>query len=380
VSPPPRESSPINASTAKSTSAPLSASGTSASKTERCHWLNVMASLESKFSKKKITSADLDRLGSMSEWNAMKQGLMYECSDEVIDAMRNNCHDKLMVYKNIPPTRPMSRLNLIRDILGSSQSSIVIEPPFYADYGINIHVGKNFYANFDCCLLDGADIIIGDDVMLGPGVQIYTAHHPLDPQLRLTGKELCHAVTIGDRVWIGGRAIILPGIYIGDDVTIAAGAVVTKDVPNSCVVAGNPAKIIRKLDKNSLEPGGEMGGYCERRAMRTCIDDKDVSVDYTGDDASSGKLSRQNSGASVQSREDRMPKRKISLERFRTQQRETEKRYTFITRTFSLLSISAIGAVYAWSIRDPISFKDSVKTFHDLVKNTTQKLTSFIKQ
>jgi maltose O-acetyltransferase len=102
-----------------------------------------------------------------------------------------------MLSSTSPP-----HIHLIKDMLGSSGAVTVVEPPFMCDYGVNIHVGENFYANFNCCILDGADVIIGDDVMFGPAVHVYTAHHPIESSLRYSGKELCHPVTIGNRVWV----------------------------------------------------------------------------------------------------------------------------------------------------------------------------------
>lgn len=117
-----------------------------------------------------------------------------------------------------------------------------LEPDFYCDYGFNIELGARFYANHHCVMLDAAPIWIGDDVMFGPGVQIYTVTHPLDAALRQSGIEQAKPIQIGHRVWIGGGAIILPGVTIGEDAVIAAGSVVTKDVPAGTVVKGNPAR------------------------------------------------------------------------------------------------------------------------------------------
>lgn len=122
-----------------------------------------------------------------------------------------------------------------------------IEPTFRCDYGYNIFLGNNFFANFDCVMLDVCPIRIGDNCMLAPGVHIYTATHPIDPVARNSGAELGKPVTIGNNVWIGGRAVINPGVTIGDNVVVASGAVVTKDVPDNVVVGGNPARIIKKL-------------------------------------------------------------------------------------------------------------------------------------
>ena len=122
-----------------------------------------------------------------------------------------------------------------------------IEPNFWCDYGYNIAFGKNFYSNHNLIILDVAPVVFGDDVMIAPNVQIYTASHPLNPNERCSGLEFGKKVVIGNKVWIGGGAIILPGVTLGDNVVVAAGAVVTKPFPDNVVIGGNPAKIIKKV-------------------------------------------------------------------------------------------------------------------------------------
>ena len=231
-------------------------------------WLQIMESIQNKVGNQKITSKCLEELSD--EWLYMKTGMLYVAENPIIDAMRHSAQQKCYMYNSIPVARPSSRTVCLKDTLGSTGEQVVVEPPFMCDYGINIHVGENFYANFNCCILDGADVTIGDDVMFGPAVHVYTAHHPIEPALRYDGKELCHPVSIGNRVWVGGRAVINPGVVIGDDVVIGAGSVVTKDVPSGVVVAGNPAVIIRRLDLTASADADtkEMGFYCERRAQR----------------------------------------------------------------------------------------------------------------
>ena len=126
-------------------------------------------------------------------------------------------------------------------------SSAYIEPTFYCDYGRNIFIGEQFYANHNCIILDGAEVHIGARVMLGPNVNIYTTTHPTDPILRASGKQYCAPVIIGDDCWIGGGAIILPGVTIGNAAVIGAGSVVTKSVPAGVVAAGNPCQVIRAV-------------------------------------------------------------------------------------------------------------------------------------
>lgn len=141
---------------------------------------------------------------------------------------------------------------LIYQQLFGQVSSAYIEPSFYCDYGSNIFLGERFYANHNCVILDVAEVRIGDRVMFGPNVQIYATTHPLDPVERATGKEFCAAVTIGDDCWIGGSAVILAGVTIGKGSVIGAGSVVTKDIPEGVVAAGNPCMIIKNINPDKV--------------------------------------------------------------------------------------------------------------------------------
>ena len=132
---------------------------------------------------------------------------------------------------------------LLREHLGAVGEHVIVRPPFHCDYGYHIHLGSRVFVNFNCVFLDGARVTIGDDTRIGPAVQIYTAIHPMDPDQRLRGLESNRPVTIGKNAWIGGGAIIVPGVTIGDDAVIGAGAVVTRDVPAGGVALGNPARL-----------------------------------------------------------------------------------------------------------------------------------------
>ena len=136
---------------------------------------------------------------------------------------------------------------VIGELFGRSDATAFVNPPFYCDYGSHIEVGKNFFMNYNCCILDVAKVVIGDNLQCGPNVAIYTAGHPLHPQARDSALEYGIGVTIGNSVWIGGNTVILPGVHIGDCAVIGAGSVVTKDVPAWTVAAGNPARVIRKI-------------------------------------------------------------------------------------------------------------------------------------
>lgn len=135
---------------------------------------------------------------------------------------------------------------IVTELINAPQGAF-INPPFYCDYGKHIYVGKNFFANYNCTILDVADVIIGDNCMLAPNVAIYTAGHPIYPDTRNSGYEYGKKVTIGNNVWIGGNVVICPGVHIGDNVVIGAGSVVTKNIPDWSIAAGNPCKVQRKI-------------------------------------------------------------------------------------------------------------------------------------
>ncbi len=134
----------------------------------------------------------------------------------------------------------------VKELLGKSEGAW-INPPFYCDYGKNIEVGKNFFANYNCTILDVAKVKIGDNCQMAPNAAIYTAGHPIHPDTRNTQYEYGKEVVIGNNVWIGGNAVICPGVHIGDNVVIGAGSVVTKDIPDWSVASGNPCRVIRRI-------------------------------------------------------------------------------------------------------------------------------------
>lgn len=183
----------------------------------------------------------------MTEQEKMAAGLWFNPADKVLAAQRQHAKALCVQMNQQGPLPFKAHQQQARQLFGKL-GSCYIEPNFFCDYGYNIELGQNFYANHHCVILDAAKVSIGDDVLLGPGVQIYTVTHPLDAVQRKSGLEKGVAVTIGNSVWVGGGAIILPGVSIGEGAVVAAGAVVTKDVPAYVVVAGNPAKVIKTLD------------------------------------------------------------------------------------------------------------------------------------
>jgi len=184
-----------------------------------------------------------------NEKEKMLKGELYNAADPELVSERMNARRLTKLFNESIETDDNKRTELLKELFGSTGESIYIEPTFRCDYGYNIHVGENFYANFDCVFLDICEIQIGDNCFIAPGVHIYTATHPLDAKERISGAEYGIPVHIGDNVWIGGRAIINPGVKIGNNVVIASGAVVTKDVPDNVVVGGNPAKIIKCIEE-----------------------------------------------------------------------------------------------------------------------------------
>ena len=151
---------------------------------------------------------------------------------------------------------------IARELIDAPEGTM-LTPPFYCDFGKHIHVGKNFYANYNCTMLDTAPITIGDNCFIAPNVGIYTAGHPIHPQTRASRYEYGKAITIGDNVWIGGHSVILPGVHIGSNVVIGAGSVVTRDIPDWVVAAGNPCAVKRKItdaDRRKLFRDEEIDG------------------------------------------------------------------------------------------------------------------------
>ena len=188
---------------------------------------------------------------TMNEWNKMIQGIEYDSSDDFLVSLRRKTRRIIKKY-NRSDEDPKTRRRLLEKLVQHPvEKTVIIEPPFYCDYGINISVGKNFYANFNCVILDCASVQIGDNTLLGPGTQIYTAYHPVNPSARRSHFECAQPVKIGDNVWIGGGAIILPGVKIGNNTVIGAGSVVTKDIPPDVIAAGNPCRIMKAVAHNT---------------------------------------------------------------------------------------------------------------------------------
>ncbi|MCI8696736.1 sugar O-acetyltransferase [uncultured Acetatifactor sp.] len=172
-------------------------------------------------------------------------GLAYVADGSVFEEMQE-CKKILQRLNFMDRTDFAGIAKTVKELLGESEEAFV-NPPFYCDYGKHIRVGKNFFANYNCTLLDVAEIRIGDNCQLAPNVAIYTAGHPVHPVTRSSGYEYGKEVVIGDNVWIGGNAVICPGVHIGHNVVIGAGSVVARDIPDWCIAAGNPCRVVRKI-------------------------------------------------------------------------------------------------------------------------------------
>ena len=184
----------------------------------------------------------------MTEKEKMLSGELYDTKDPQLSAERHRARLLFQQINSMSDDDKEARNKLFYELFGEAGEKLWIEPPFYCDYGSNIKLGKNVFMNFGCCILDVMEVTIGDKTMLAPNVQIYTATHPMNAKERSSGLEFAKPIHIGSEVWIGGGAIICPGVTIGDRVVIGAGAVVTRDVPDDVFIAGNPARVIKQID------------------------------------------------------------------------------------------------------------------------------------
>lgn len=170
-------------------------------------------------------------------------------SDETVMEEQKKTRKILRELNTVDPSDFERIGEIVEQLLGKSHKAF-INPPFYCDYGFHIEVGESFFANYNCTIIDVAKVKIGDNCQLAPNVSIYTAGHPVHPDSRNSLYEYGIGVTIGDNVWIGGNTVILPGVHIGSNTVIGAGSVVTKDIPDWVIAAGNPCRVIRKITED----------------------------------------------------------------------------------------------------------------------------------
>jgi len=191
-----------------------------------------------------------------SEWQKMVSGELYDPADEELAQARRRARGLLRELNALKDEQEDERRGILASLFGKGGESARVQPPFYCDYGTNIEIGKHVFFNFNCVVLDVSRVSIGDYSIFAPAVQIYTATHPLDAELRRT-REYGKPVVIGSDVWVGGGAIILPGVTIGSRTVIGAGSVVTRDIPDDVVAAGNPCRVIREItqqDDHTVRP------------------------------------------------------------------------------------------------------------------------------
>jgi maltose O-acetyltransferase len=182
-----------------------------------------------------------------TEKEKMLAGESYNCLDPDLEAERQKTKELLRLY-NQTEAAP-ERQTILQQLLGQIGQNSIIEPPFYCSYGQNTHIGDHVFVNSLCYIIDNNKVNIGHHVMIGPAVQIYTAAHHLQAELRIQGLEVAKPIVIEENVWLGGGAIILPGVRIGRNAVVGAGAVVSRSVPANMIVAGNPARVIREIEQ-----------------------------------------------------------------------------------------------------------------------------------
>ena len=186
----------------------------------------------------------------MTEKEKAQKGMLYDANhNEALRAEILFCQGLCYEYNALHPSKMDDRERFMKMILGKTGENFLIEQPFLCDYGYNIEIGENFYANHNCVILDCAKVTFGDHVMVGPNGGFYTACHPIDPQQRREGVEFARPITVGNDVWFGGSCTVLPGVTIGDGCVIGAGSVVTRDIPANTVAAGNPCRVLRSISE-----------------------------------------------------------------------------------------------------------------------------------
>lgn len=189
----------------------------------------------------------------MNAKERMKSGKIYFCTDDELAKEQLRRLDRLYDFNQTRPSEMPKRMALLKEILAEVGENCYVEPPLHANWGCHTHFGNNVYANFNLTLVDDTDIYVGDGVLFGPNVVVAVAGHPVDPDLRRKVAQFNLPVHIGNNVWIGAGAIILPGIAIGDNSVIGAGSVVTKDVPANVVAVGNPCRVLREIGEHDRE-------------------------------------------------------------------------------------------------------------------------------
>lgn len=187
----------------------------------------------------------------MTEREKALAGMEFVRGDQTLRRQRERAEQLCFLLNSTPPAHTERRRELLRELLPALRENSNIKPPFLCEYGDYITLGKRFFANYNCKLMDGGRITFGDDVLIGPDCTFVTASHPVEPQKRQTGYQRFLPISVGNNVWFGAGVIVCPGVSIGDNCVIGAGSVVTKDIPANCVAVGNPCRVIRTVsDEN----------------------------------------------------------------------------------------------------------------------------------
>lgn len=183
----------------------------------------------------------------MTEFEKMTQGLAFNGCDETIDSIRSKAFQLLQRYNTLPVDQS---IDIASELFGSIGDDSMVMPPFHCEFGKTVHIGPSTFINMGAMMLDGAPITIGSNVLIGPNCQFYTAGHSMDYRSRRKWETFCKPIVVGDDVWVGGNTVICQGVTIGARSVIAANSVVTKDMPEDCLIGGTPARVIRKLHEN----------------------------------------------------------------------------------------------------------------------------------
>ncbi len=191
---------------------------------------------------------------NMTEQEKCDNGLLYDTTFPGREEMHLVCADLCYDYNHTRPSDMKTRESIIRKLFGKVGANPYIEPNIFCGFGFNISVGDNFFANNNCIFVDPGKITFGNNVFIGPSCGFYTAHHPVDAQMRNALLEQALPITVGDDVWIGGGTVVVPGVTIGSDVVIGAGSVVTKDIPDHVVACGNPCRVLRPITESDKKP------------------------------------------------------------------------------------------------------------------------------
>ena len=185
----------------------------------------------------------------MTEREKMISGALYDPSEAALLAARTAAKEQCVQYNSLPPSAADQRDALLRGLLGSCGTHVLIEPSFFCDYGFHIHVGEHFYANHNLVILDAAPVVFGEHVFIAPNCGFYTAAHPFDVAQRNAELEYAKPIRVGSNVWIGGNVCVLPGVTVGDNTVIGAGSVVNRDIPAGVLAVGNPCRPVRSLQE-----------------------------------------------------------------------------------------------------------------------------------